>query len=82
MTSYEKYLETKTVLNGLQQEKDSLTQHIGVIQQHMVLHLLTSTDHLQNPIVLSASQFIKDGNKKITEIVSIYNNKVKSLVST
>lgn len=74
VTSYEKYIEAKISLNELQQEKESLTEQIKVIQQHMVLHLLTSPDHLQNLIVQSAVQFINNGNKKITEIASTCNS--------
>ena len=69
-SSFEKYMEAKTSLNELQQEKESLTEQTTVAQQYMVLHLLTSSDPLQSAIVQSAARYINDSNNKTEEIVS------------
>lgn len=69
-SSYENYMEAKTCVTALREEKELLTEQVKVAQQYLVLQLLTTPDPLQNTIVQSTSQYVNDSQKRIAEIVS------------
>uniref|UniRef100_A0A1X7V868 Uncharacterized protein n=1 Tax=Amphimedon queenslandica TaxID=400682 RepID=A0A1X7V868_AMPQE len=75
LSSYEKYMEAKTSVTTLKEEKDLLTEQIKIAQQYLVLQLLTTPDPMQNTTVQSTSQYMYESQKRIAEIDKLMHQK-------
>ena len=54
-STFEKYMEAKTSLRQLEQDKSTLADQIKTAQQYLVLHLLTAQDPTQSAVVQSTA---------------------------
>lgn len=70
-TTFEVYMKAKNSLKELEQEKSQLTNQLTVAQQYLVLQLLTTQNPLQNPVVTSTSDYIKNTSILIAEKVRL-----------
>lgn len=68
-SSFEKYMEAKVSLIQLEQEKTLLITQMNIAEQYLVFQLLMIQDPLQNAVVQSTAEHIKDNTNRITEIV-------------
>ena len=69
-STFDKYLEAKSRIASLEEERDSLYSETQHAQQQLVHLLLTVTDPVQNQRVQSLASLVLANNTRVADIVS------------